>query len=510
MQRRSLLKPTEPRRAGGALVGDRRGAVIVMAVFMSIFLVGCLWYLIGIGDAALYRARLDAAADAVAYGAAVYHARGMNLVAMLNLILAATLAIAIVSKALKFVIGIVYETTKFVCYVAKIAGGTDPACGIASDAAERMAKLNDIIDKVEESNSGLIASISTAQREVAEVTAWVAATESTNLAKDYEPIAVGGGAVSPSMAKLNGRHGLPVMDEEFPITCQRGTELAPTMITELIPPVYLQYVALTGSLAGLANDFSAEYCGDATFTGGDFNIFNEKDVCEEKQSKHSKYDDDDDKGGGKDDKFDYDKCVKENKVDPAKMDQTMKEENIKHEDPTKGLEPVEEPQSKTAKKLVPYAVNGNEWFQVYALVLGDTTRLRAPDKGVLIASGGGTIPGQEGLEKYGFAQAEFFYDQTPQAGAEDVYQKPGTGLAFADYRDNALWNMRWRARLRLYRVPTYVDVNVLNGVPGNSNIDPDYVPDTLMDVIEGAATQGLATKLMQFKMNLSQLINQGP
>lgn len=506
MHRKSLLQIERVSHAGGAVLRDRRGAVVVMAVFMAIFLVGCLWYLIGIGDAALYRGRLDAGADAAAYGAAVYHARGMNVIAMLNLLLAATLAIIIVAKALKYVIGIVYQTTKFICYVAKLTGGTDPACGVAADAAERLAKLALIIDQVELAQDSLLASISTAQREVAEVAPWVAATESTNLAKDYAPVILSGGAVSPSMVKINGRLGLPVMDEEFPITCKRGTDLAPEMIDELIPPVYMEYVFMVGSLEDLTNSFSPTFCGEASFSGEDFNLFNEKDVCTEKQTKHNHHHHDKD-----DDKFKYDDCIKENKADPSKMDKVMDDEDINDEDPTKGLDPVTQPQAKTAKQLVPYAVNGNEWFQVYALVLGDTNRLRAPDKGVLIASGGQSeIPVPEGLEGYGFAQAEFYYDQTSQAQAEDIYQKPGSGTAWAEYRDNVMWNMRWRARLRYYRVPTYVDVNVLDGVPLNVNIDNGYVPDSLIDAVLSGAQQGLSSKLTTFKMNLGSIINPGP
>jgi hypothetical protein len=41
-------------RDKGTLLSDQRGAILVIAVFMAAFMVGCLWYLIGIGDAALY------------------------------------------------------------------------------------------------------------------------------------------------------------------------------------------------------------------------------------------------------------------------------------------------------------------------------------------------------------------------------------------------------------------------------------------------------------------------
>ena len=77
---------------------DERGAILVVAVFMAVFLVGCLWYLVGVGDAAIYREKMADAGDATAFASAVYHARGMNIIAMLNLIMAAALAVLIAFK----------------------------------------------------------------------------------------------------------------------------------------------------------------------------------------------------------------------------------------------------------------------------------------------------------------------------------------------------------------------------------------------------------------------------
>ncbi|MCC6555559.1 MAG: hypothetical protein IT372_21570 [Polyangiaceae bacterium] len=493
-----------------APLGDRRGAVVVMGLFMSIFLVGSLWYLIGIGDAALYRARLDAGSDAISFGAAVYHARGMNMIAMLNLILVATLAIIIVAKALKFVIGIVYATAKYMCYLAKLAGGEDPeSCNVAKDAASTMEKLSLIIDSIEANEGGLMASISTAQREIAATAPWVAATESTNLGADYAPIIVSGGAVSPSMVPANGRLGLPIRDEDWAVTCKRGTDLAPDMVDDMIPPAYLEYVGMVGSLEGLTADFSPTYCGEGTFTGGDFNVFDEKDVCKEKKEKWEEEHGGHGHHGGGGEEFDWDKCIEENKVDPDKMDETEKEEKIPDVDPTEGLEEVPQPQSKTAKEIIPWARNGSDYFQVYAIVEGNTERLRAPDTGVFIAAGGAAPPITEGLEKYGLSQAEFYYDQTPDASKEDVYQKKNAGMSWPDYEPNALWNLRWRARLRYFREPTNVDVNVLGGgLVENPDVDPSYTPDQYLDVFGEAIQAGVPGKLTNYKINgLNEILN---
>lgn len=75
------------------LGGDERGAIMVIGVFMSVMLVGVLYYVWGIGGALLFRERMQDAADASAFSAAVVHARGMNILVLLNLIMCALAAI---------------------------------------------------------------------------------------------------------------------------------------------------------------------------------------------------------------------------------------------------------------------------------------------------------------------------------------------------------------------------------------------------------------------------------
>ena len=82
-------------RPGRGLCGDERGAIMVMGIFMCACLVGILWYLAGIGDAIVFRERLQEGADATAFTAAVLHARGMNLLVMINLIMACILAVRV-------------------------------------------------------------------------------------------------------------------------------------------------------------------------------------------------------------------------------------------------------------------------------------------------------------------------------------------------------------------------------------------------------------------------------
>jgi hypothetical protein len=63
---------------------DTRGAVMFIGVFFACFLIGSLWFLIGIGDAIVFREKAQEAADASVFASAVIHAKGMNMIAFIN------------------------------------------------------------------------------------------------------------------------------------------------------------------------------------------------------------------------------------------------------------------------------------------------------------------------------------------------------------------------------------------------------------------------------------------
>src|SRR5262245_14991709 len=88
----------------GSLAKDEEGALIVLSLFQTCFLVGIVWYLSGIADGILFKERLQDAADATAFAPSVLHARGMNLIAMSNLAMAAILAVLIAVKIVQILL----------------------------------------------------------------------------------------------------------------------------------------------------------------------------------------------------------------------------------------------------------------------------------------------------------------------------------------------------------------------------------------------------------------------
>jgi hypothetical protein len=78
--------PLAPTRAPG-LAADRDGAVLLIGIFIALALTASLWFMIGIGDAIAFRETAQEATDAGAFSSAVVHARGMNFIAAINLIM---------------------------------------------------------------------------------------------------------------------------------------------------------------------------------------------------------------------------------------------------------------------------------------------------------------------------------------------------------------------------------------------------------------------------------------
>lgn len=90
-----------------SLFRDESGAVSLLGILLGMLLVGVLWNVISVGDALLWRENAQDAADAVAMEGAIWHARGMNVLVMLNLIMAAVMMFLIIWRMLIIVLVVV-------------------------------------------------------------------------------------------------------------------------------------------------------------------------------------------------------------------------------------------------------------------------------------------------------------------------------------------------------------------------------------------------------------------
>lgn len=257
----STLRDVWKPRSLSALRADESGAMMVMGIFMAMMLVGMIYYVVGIGDAIVYRERMQDAADSSAFASAVLHARGMNFIVLINIIMAALLAILVALKLVETLawIGI------FACYaIAALSFGT--ASGILA--------LVPPLQTVQQTTSNLYNTLKnpimqvlrvcdTTQGVIARVVPVVAQVRVVQVAADvYSPPAQIGFAW-PLYRPL------PVVDDSFSELCGRAGRTAANLA--LMPFFFLPNAIknpIRDALAGLAETFSAWFCGDGG-GGGD-------------------------------------------------------------------------------------------------------------------------------------------------------------------------------------------------------------------------------------------------
>jgi hypothetical protein len=97
------------------LASDNRGAVMLTGLFMSFFLVGCLWFVMGVGNAVIFRDRMQEAADHAAFSSAALHAKGMNFISACNLVM-------LVMVIVHIVLGIIHDFALAACILTLGAG----------------------------------------------------------------------------------------------------------------------------------------------------------------------------------------------------------------------------------------------------------------------------------------------------------------------------------------------------------------------------------------------------
>lgn len=356
------------------LQDDDKGAILVMCVFMAVFLCGCLWYLVGIGDAVIHRQRLQDGSDAMAYSSAVYHARGMNVIAMINLVMAALLSVLAALKVSEILnqmyLGIV--TANCAC----VWLGCPNDCPYVSPSENLAQDLSQRIQQMEQMEKSINTMLSKKQVSIAMMVPYQGAERAKIIMKEYSTHVDDGAAVSISMVPGGKRLGLPVQEDKESKLCEKAREvigevvLNPLIAYGLPPAPSGAFGVVAGEKDGVVASVTSSLCSDSDSTG------------------------------------------------------------------------------KTPKKVFDQAKNGDKYFQVYAFVLHNRERQKRADKGVDMEGWGKADQGKskaEGeaerpftLQKAGMADAEFYYD---------------TSGEWDSYKDDAMWNMRWRARLRRYRDP---------------------------------------------------------
>ncbi|HJL01611.1 MAG TPA: hypothetical protein RMH85_09145 [Polyangiaceae bacterium LLY-WYZ-15_(1-7)] len=233
---------------------DTSGAIMLMGIFMAVFLVGMLYYMVGIGESIAFRERMQDAADAGAFSAAVMNARGMNLIVLLNIIMAVAMAILIALKIVQVLLAIGTIIATALCFFPGVGCAALPTLG------QMNTQLNRVIQQVERAVKRVTVVCSQIQNAIR--LAWPAlgqarAVDTMSATDTYSPPSTFGFVWPPWGA-------LPVEDHEVREICDRAS----VMVAELMAAPFriLPFGdkigdAVSGAIGGMVRALAVYFCG---------------------------------------------------------------------------------------------------------------------------------------------------------------------------------------------------------------------------------------------------------
>jgi len=229
-----------------------RGAIILMGIPMVFFMIGMLYFVVGIGESIVARERLQDAADAGAFSAAIMHARGMNMIALVNQVMAALVALLVMVRlfqALMLAAAAVATALAFWTAGSSLAF-VPPTTQAAAQAQQAFDKLRQIINPMLTGLHVFELGIKYSMPVAAE------ARVIDTVVGHYSPPAAFGFAIP-------GSYPLPVKPGKWPELCGKAGEYAGEMITFPFDAVLGDNIisqTIGGGISAMAEEFSSVFC----------------------------------------------------------------------------------------------------------------------------------------------------------------------------------------------------------------------------------------------------------
>jgi hypothetical protein len=250
---------TSPAQKRPDLVTDDRGAIMVMGIFMCVLLVGALWYIAGLGDALIYRERMQEAADSVAFSAAIIEARGMNIIVMINLLMAAILAIRVAINMLKMLCTVMAAVFWGISLIPFCEWAAAPAEALTSAAEDLQSLDSEISPYINDALNGL----NGAWKAIQKVTPALADAGAVEMETKYSPpVAIFESlVVSKDLPPLS--FNLPVEDGSLDKLCSKAGEAVGGIFTTILGSNGVGSIlgSAVSGLAGLAPGYFCELPG---------------------------------------------------------------------------------------------------------------------------------------------------------------------------------------------------------------------------------------------------------
>src|SRR5688500_3764377 len=369
-------------------LGDERGAVLVLGIFMAACMVGMLWYLAGLGMTVLYRERLQETADAVGFSAAVLHARGMNLLVLINLIMACVLGVRVAMK-------VVQAAAATIGVIALFSPGGQ---GVAAQSFTIAGRMQMVIMRAERPIDNGLKALSRAQKGIAMVLPSASLAGAVQVGTKYRPAVFMSEALNLELFQrpasgLSGLKSLPVSEGSEDRLCREaGNAVVQIAMWIMHLPLSPDLARKAGELIGSGVEAGGAYFCEMGDGGGDAPDFGGQDASSIGDSCNKDKAAAEQQASAKDPdakapEFDMEKCKKD------------KQRQVDDEKRRSGADSGKEPrknkngQGMTPKKVAPDFKNGSRQAQFIGLSHGRSEERR-------VGKGGRTQRCQRSQQEY--------------------------------------------------------------------------------------------------------------
>ena len=246
--------------------GDDEGAALLVYSFAALGLVGAVWMIMGAGQRVVQKETVQTAADAAAYSAAVIKAKGLNIIAFINLIMAAIMAIIMLLRLIKILLIAVTTIATIACIFPPYV-----VCGALPALAEVTATYTRLEEQLERPLLQVIRGLGKAERAFSKGVVFVAQAEGyrVGLASEYRTTTFSkAAAIIPAILPLPIKQvdrELPVKDGEFKDLCNKAAETFGDAVVEALSHVGTPQAVddfIGGIVGGLAKALVPILCTD--------------------------------------------------------------------------------------------------------------------------------------------------------------------------------------------------------------------------------------------------------
>ncbi len=198
---------------------------MLISLFMAIFLIGTLYYILGVGDAVIYRRIMQDGADAGAHAASVMGATGMNLHALLNVVMAVTAGILLVVRSVEVLLEVILVVLHGLTATLVLAPKAIALIAVLTPIESTVESVGDAVEQfVRVAHDALDAAHNAVQHGYP-LLAQARAVDAMAFQQAYDPPVAGGFVVPLLGPRLpGGGRGLPVEKDDIGTLCDRAAD----------------------------------------------------------------------------------------------------------------------------------------------------------------------------------------------------------------------------------------------------------------------------------------------